>query len=308
MRHVPRRSAQPPLSLSALDSNGKSELQRAREHYAEPEQAKRFEFKAYSSDDVKWRLNTLFHFKCAYCETFFSASSPVDVEHYRPKSRVSEDAAHPGYWWLAMDWENLLPSCIDCNRKRRQHIVNQSSNLISLLENSRRAATSGGKKDSFPLANRGVRMQPESRDHFEEQALLLNPCEHQPESFLHFVSIGAPSLSLVVPTGDRESPHGATSIHVYGLNRLGLVQDRTRYLRRLEFLGDMMISLGELIDQVDRMALEEVQRDEIIRPLRLLLDKTGKEMTQMARPDQPYSVMAETWIAQFFQQIANRGV
>ena len=70
----------------------------------------------------------------------------------------------------------------------------------------------------------------------------------------------------------------------------------------------MMISLGELIDQVDRMALEEVQRDEIIRPLRLLLDKTGKEMTQMARPDQPYSVMAETWIAQFFQQIANRGV
>ncbi|WOI95270.1 HNH endonuclease [Citrobacter koseri] len=308
MRHVSRDTAQPPLSLSALNTDGKSELQRAREHYSVPDQAESFKFKAYSSDDVKWQLNTLFHFKCAYCETFFSSSSPVDVEHYRPKSKVSEDAAHPGYWWLAMDWENLLPSCIDCNRKRRQHIVNQSSSLTSLLENSQKPITSGGKKDSFPLANGGVRMQPESRNQSDEQALLLNPCEHQPQSFLHFVSVGAPSLSLVVPVGDRESPHGATSIHVYGLNRLGLVQDRTRYLRRLEFLGDMLVSLGELLDKVDIMELNEEQKDAINRPLRLLLDKTGEEMACMARPDQPYSVMAETWITQFYRQIENQGV
>ncbi|MEF9674035.1 hypothetical protein QNM99_25505 [Pseudomonas sp. PCH446] len=44
----------------------------------------------------------------------------MDVEHYRPKGAVSEDASHPGYWWVAMDWDNLLPSCIDCNRKRKQ--------------------------------------------------------------------------------------------------------------------------------------------------------------------------------------------
>lgn len=305
MRHVSRDATQPPLSLSALNTDGKSELERAREHYSEPEQSESFEFKVYSSDDVKWRLNTLFNFKCGYCETFFSASSPVDVEHYRPKNKVSEDASHPGYWWLAMDWKNLLPSCIDCNRKRRQHIVNQSSSLITLLENSRKPATSGGKKDSFPLATGGVRMQPESRNQFEERALLLNPCEHQPELFLQFVSVGAPSLSLVVPVGDSESPHGATSIHVYGLNRLGLVQDRTRFLRRLEFLGDMLISLGELIDKVDRMELREEQREAIIRPLRLLMDKTGKEMMGMASPDQPYSVMAETWITQFYRLIEN---
>ncbi|MBA0219757.1 HNH endonuclease [Pectobacterium brasiliense] len=308
MRHVPRGTGQPPSSLSALNAEGKSELQRVREYYAGPKQEKSFKFEAYSSDDVKWRLNTLFHFKCAYCETFFSASSPVDVEHYRPKSKVSEDATHPGYWWLAMDWENLLPSCIDCNRKRRQHIVTPSSSLISLLEHSQKPGTSGGKKDSFPLAAAGIRMRPESRDHQAEQALLLNPCEHQPREFLHFVSVGAPSLSLVVPTGEGGSLQGATSIHVYGLNRLGLVQDRTRYLRRLEFLGDMLISLGELIDNVNAMTLEDEQKDAIIRPLRLLLDKTGKEMASMARADQPYSVMAETWIAQFYRQIENQGV
>lgn len=303
MRYVSRGPEQAPASLSSVNNQGESELQRAQEHYSRLDQKNSFEFKVYSSDDVRWRLNTLFHFKCAYCETYFSASSPVDVEHYRPKSKVNEDDLHPGYWWLAMDWNNLLPSCIDCNRKRRQHIVSPSSSLISLLENSRKPVTSGGKQDSFPLAVGGIRMQPESKNYTEERALLLNPCEHQPESFLQFASVGSPSLSLVVPVGDSESPHGATSIHVYGLNRLGLVQDRTRYLRRLEFLGDMLISFGELIDEVEHMELSEESRQSIVRSLTLLLDKTGIEMAGMARPEQPYSAMAKAWLTTFYQNI-----
>ena len=47
---------------------------------------------------MKRRLDLLFHGKCAYCETFYSASAPVDVEHYRPKGAVSEDPSHPGYY------------------------------------------------------------------------------------------------------------------------------------------------------------------------------------------------------------------
>jgi hypothetical protein len=61
-----------------------------------------------------------------------------DAEHYRPKGAVKykteagelEDATcevlnprqgrivtqrHPGYFWLAYDWRNLLPSCVFCN-------------------------------------------------------------------------------------------------------------------------------------------------------------------------------------------------
>ena len=303
MRYVSRGDDKPPVSLSAVKATGKNELQEAQAHYAIAGQTKSFVFEAYSKDDVKWRLNSLFHFKCAYCETFFSASSPVDIEHYRPKGKVSEDPTHAGYWWLAMDWENLLPSCIDCNRKRRQHIVDSSSSLVEMLDYSQKSAASGGKKDSFPLAAGGIRMLPESRDYENERALLLNPCMHKPELFLSFISVGSPSLSLVIPKGDSISPHGATSIHVYGLNRLGLVQDRTRYLRRLEFLGDMLISLGELIDQVVRMSLEPEQSDIIIRRLRLLLDKTGEEMEVMSSPEQPYSAMAKTWITEFCQKL-----
>jgi hypothetical protein len=76
-------------------------------------------------------LLELFHGKCAYCETVISSNQPGDVEHYRPKGRIRDadgkilrvrlndaDSEHPGYWWLAYDWCNLLPSCIDCNRRR----------------------------------------------------------------------------------------------------------------------------------------------------------------------------------------------
>ena len=43
------------------------------------------------------------------------------MEHYRPKARVStEQGDKPGYYWLAARWENLLPSCTDCNSPRKQ--------------------------------------------------------------------------------------------------------------------------------------------------------------------------------------------
>src|SRR5262249_50347678 len=76
-------------------------------------------------------LLKLFNGKCAYCEGALAADQPGDVEHYRPKGRIKDDAGkivtvlidgeeveHPGYWWLAYEWTNLLPSCIDCNRAR----------------------------------------------------------------------------------------------------------------------------------------------------------------------------------------------
>ena len=67
--------------------------------------------------------------KCAYCESQISADQPGDVEHFRPKGRVmgedgkpvliklgNKEVPHPGYYWLAYDWRNLLPACARCNR------------------------------------------------------------------------------------------------------------------------------------------------------------------------------------------------
>ena len=77
---------------------------------------------AYKADDVKATLEQAFRGKCAYCESAYSAAQPMAVEHYRPKGEVviAGKRTPPGYYWLASAWDNLLPSCTDCNSPRRQ--------------------------------------------------------------------------------------------------------------------------------------------------------------------------------------------
>jgi hypothetical protein len=85
-----------------------------------------------------WYMKHIFYKKCAYCERLISGYYG-DAEHYRPKGAVTcsngagdlvraacklPDArrpgkfvtvSHPGYFWLAYDWRNLMPSCVYCN-------------------------------------------------------------------------------------------------------------------------------------------------------------------------------------------------
>lgn len=111
---------------------------------------------------------------------------------------------------------------------------------------------------SFPLRPAATRLQAELVSYADEQALFLNPCEDDPAAHLDFVVADTPTCSLVVPRGDAaQRERDATSIQVYGLNRLGLVQDRTRLLRRLEFLGDLTVELGVLIDELGTPAVAE---------------------------------------------------
>lgn len=58
----------------------------------------------YKTDDIKNKLNSLYHQKCAYCEYKVEQGH---VEHYRPKNR---------YYWLAYSWDNLMYGCPTCNQ------------------------------------------------------------------------------------------------------------------------------------------------------------------------------------------------
>lgn len=311
MRKVERGSKLPPGNLTAKNRQGLTELERARAHQADPNPKKgTFEFAAYKDEEVKRRLEELFHGKCAYCETFYSASAPVDVEHFRPKGAVSDDDTHPGYWWLGMVWTNLLPCCIDCNRKRQQRSPPSSTSLVDLYEHSKAHALpsfQSGKKDSFPLAAGGTRLLAESNSYADEKALLLDPTRDEPAEHLRFY-VGSP-LGLVVPETKAGIPseRGAMSIQIYGLNRLGLVQDRTRLLRRLEFLGDLVVDLGSIIQEIEEAnvvaALHAAGVQRLAERLRLLQDRTLAEMRAMADPKEPYSEMVRTWLKEFIARL-----
>jgi uncharacterized protein (TIGR02646 family) len=308
MRYVERKDVTLPGSVSA---KAKTELDAIKAHRNDPDPKKgAFEFKVYKSEEIKQALEKLFHGKCAYCETFYSASAPVDVEHYRPKGAVAELKEHPGYWWVAMDWENLLPSCIDCNRKRKQKFPSTATSLEELWKFGKDArnfeADQSGKKDSFPVASTGTWLVNEESDFGREPALLINPCKDRPEHYLAYnvAMVGRPAIVHSLDGNGKDS-RGNASIHIYGLNRLGLVQERTRVLRQLEFIADIVIEVTEIADKVEALpAAQKVGIQQVPGRLRMLRERMLDELKAMTEPRAPYSAMARAWLENFMRKFA----
>lgn len=347
MRRVDRSSVDAPLSLGRKDRGGQTELQRATTYMANPAHTKSYDFERYKDAEVKEQLERLFHGKCAYCESFYAGTQPVDVEHYRPKGEIEEVAGHRGYWWLAMDWENLLPSCIDCNRRRRQRSplsrAGKPLRLIAGAGFSESEEVQTGKASSFPLATEAGRAQLPADALDREKRLLIDPTRDDPAAHLSFNLDNDHTIGLVLPiVGNGEpallAPHappddllaaaaslgvsamGLVSIQVYGLNRLGLVQARTRVLRELEFLVELTINLSILIEDVSshisakRSAVGEANietqaaihaeinfNERIGRQLRQFYLSIVGEIKKRTSSDAPYSEMAKAWVAKYLE-------
>jgi uncharacterized protein (TIGR02646 family) len=109
--------------------------------------------KAVWTELKQWLSQNVFHGKCAYCQSDMEVAGFGTADHHRPKGRVDEEPNHPGYYWLAYEWRNLLPCCEQCN--------------------------SGGKGNKFPIEGRRVFSPNEvaTVDDLDkvEKPLLLNP-------------------------------------------------------------------------------------------------------------------------------------
>ena len=163
-----------------------------------------------------------FHGKCAYCEALIADFFFPDVEHWRPKGAVTDEydqkilwlddhgnvvfdeagqpKPHPGYWWLAYEWTNLLPSCGICNRASKH-------------------AGSLGKRNRFPVRGRHAQCEAEIPN---EEAILLHPGFDDPD--LHFrIYLDGPFCGALVALDER----GGVTLRVLGLNdRTQLVDGR----------------------------------------------------------------------------------
>jgi hypothetical protein len=228
-----------------------------------------FKFTAYKVAAVKHALNAAFGFKCAYCESRFAATQPVAVEHYRPKGKVkTSDGDVPGYYWLAAEWTNLLPSCTDCNTARRQ--------LIGGVE------VTAGKGNWFPLESE-LRRARAPEEIAGEPRLLLHPYFDFPDRHLEFIDEGI-VRSRLGSTG-RASRKGVASIEVYALQRPGLVQERDEIRRRvLAQLTRVRREAGRLDDDpgdADQQAILKLELDDLRR---------------LMAPEQPYSEIARQLI------------
>ncbi|WP_455270905.1 hypothetical protein [Rhizobium herbae] len=280
-----------------------------------------FSFQVYKKDEVKRRLEELFHGKCAYCESYYAGQAPVDVEHYRPKGSIDGVDDHDGYWWLGMEWTNLLPSCIDCNRRRKQKTPSKVGDVAVLHKEMLT-----GKKDCFPVA--GGRATIEASSLSTEQPLLLDPTRDNPDEHLHYWIEDGQGTGLILPKASagqgweladpEEDPdlvaaqaaalglsvRGAVSIQVYGLNRLRMVQERTQLLHRLRFFEYLIIQIGSVVQDLSKAHLEGIgEVRDAVTSLTSLQSRILDEMTALASPTAPFSAFAVAYLREFKRRL-----
>ena len=205
-------------------------------------------YKHSRMQEIYKRQEKPFHGKCAYCESDVLVSQHGDIEHWRPKGAVTDEhnktvyirdengtvSPHPGYYWLAYEWTNLLLSCVLCNQ------ISSSKPLGKLI----------GKGTRFPVKGDYARRRGEETT---EEPLLLNPAEEDPDTHLSVdVTIG-----IMIPKSER----GRISIEILGLNREALVVARYRCLRSVESLVKEWRTAGTVIGRREaELRMERIRR------------------------------------------------
>ncbi len=164
-------------------------------------------------EEIYFSKNGPFHGKCAYCECYIKDFQHGDMEHFRPKLAVTDEndvpifvedekggkRPHPGYYWLAYDWKNLLPSCTNCNQP-------------GVIKGMRI-----GKRNRFPV----IGVNAATPEEVElENPLLINPVTDPPEDHLKIDT----ETGMMAHRTDR----GRVCIDIFGLNLRDRLPERRK--------------------------------------------------------------------------------
>jgi uncharacterized protein (TIGR02646 family) len=190
---------------AALDSKAaRSASERARVFFERPvkqrgQETFAFDDAVLADPGVRSALVSTCAGKCAYCETPLAEQAML-VDRFRPASgalALDGTLSPDHYWWLAYAWENLYPSCAECQS----------------LKGAR-----------FPV--RGERAVPGTTGEAlrDERPLLLEPRHDDPEQHLVYAEDG----SVASPTEE-----GRATIEILGLNRAQLLASRSDALAQV---------------------------------------------------------------------------
>ena len=124
---------------------------------------KDFDGSVYGEATVRQQLKSTHHNRCAYCGCSLQGCF-IPVEHYRPKTAyqiaLKAPLIHPGYHWLAYEWNNLLYSCQECNSRKFK------GNLFPLIDESKRNI--------------------KGKDISNEIPVLINPATEDPDNYFEY--------------------------------------------------------------------------------------------------------------------------
>lgn len=152
--------------------------------------------------------------KCIYCEQ----KNDLMIDHFRPSTLskfLDSDDISEGYWWLAYEVQNLMPTCKGCNEHKRNF---------------------------FPVAGkRAMSTIPYKDINKVEKRILLDPRFDEPERHIRFTEDGVAN-----PLTNK----GQATIEILGLNRKELVFKRNFYansiVKEFRSLGIDLINFEDM--------------------------------------------------------------
>ena len=165
----------------------------------------------YAPDAVKAALELIYNEKCSYCESTVKQVAALQVEHYRAKNGISDDPGHNGYYWLALEWSNLILGCPACNGQGAK------GNLFPV------AGIRVFNQNPFDAAGKFLRniLLPNFAPLLGEQPFLLHPELDNPKEHLKI-------SAFAILEGMTE--RGTQTIDICKLNRDPLILERQRII------------------------------------------------------------------------------
>lgn len=191
----------------------------------------------------------IFQGRCAYCERRFGGSL-VTMDHFRPvKGTLKENSDHPGYFWLAYHWKNLIPCCSRCNS----------------IEKVGNFPIYGPRY--FPNPERDL-PAPEQLDEIERPAILSPVGEIDPRDHIEFDSCGFANPK-------RASKVGESTIKFFGLNEQPfIVEERRDRLRRV--MGEVETFLRQAEEDGPPDISSEAARERYLTTVSKFIERTRR--------------------------------
>lgn len=252
-------------------------------------------FSVYKQPYVTEALQKIFKGKCAFCEQRPESVTPVDIEHFRPKSysgNLNYKAGYRGYYWLAAEWTNLLIACPQCNRPKNHHNFDRTVRAVM------------GKHEKFPLLDekrRATRPGPVAYQREEESRLLIHPYLDDPESFFDYEVTPGIRQGCIQPKKTlkgKKTKMAETSIEVYALHRYDLIQKRIEHQTIVQRCMTNITLTLDLIDALADPAQKGVRQLELVEHLATLVSFT--------KPDKAFTAMSKQMVKAFIAATKGR--
>jgi hypothetical protein len=206
--------------------------------------------------------------KCWYTESR-NPGTDDDIDHFRPKNRVSESPDHGGYWWEAFNWENFRLSSHRANRLRENP---ESENVL-------------GKGDHFPLLDE-TRRWLSPTDRCNEEPTLLDPTDPEDSLLITFDIDGRVAVSPAHAESSTVVLRVNASRELLHLDWPAFVEDRRDLY--VKILGHVRQG-----DNAERAELEAAGHGKAI------LKQSAQALIAMTHDRQAYSRAAAAYIRTF---------